>query len=338
MSKDSIEPGTSADAYELDDTEPSVATSEQSGRDAALAANEYPYESESARAEEEFPPLSAEDDPSLDYVDSAGYAGGLADIGLADPEIEQAIEESDYEPDAAPLDDTGRSRKGLSNAEENPTGLGAPSPTAEGHPNYEQNTTGLGDPNSQHPDEFRADPAAAGPTAAMPPIRPGDLPQLPEPGPDIPQPQVPDTPPEPPGRDPDRPEPPSSMGGLGSDPGPGSAGEPTIPLPDGPGLGIRPPRPPMRREATDPVVTRGTLLAVGCVLAALLALEFISIAIVLGLAGLVGLPWAMLTVGTTWLVAAAAFGLAGGSSPARRGALPEAVDSLTMTGLRGRLA
>ena len=128
------------------------------------------------------------------------------------------------------------------------------------------------------------------------------------------------------------------MGGLGSDPGPGSAGEPTIPLPDGPELGIRPPRPPMRREATDPVVTRGTLLAVGCVLAALLALEFISIAIVLGLAGLVGLPWAMLTVGTTWLVAAAAFGLAGGSSPARRGALPEAVDSLTMTGLRGRLA
>ena len=67
-------------------------------------------------------------------------------------------------------------------------------------------------------------------------------------------------------------------------------------------------------------------MVVACGVAALLALEFISIAIVLGLSDLVGLPWSMLTVGTTWFVAAAAFGLASGTTPARRGALPEAVD------------
>lgn len=243
MSNDSIDPGPSADAYALDDTEPSVATSEQSDREAALAANEYPYESESVGDAGGYPSGPADDDPSSDYVDSASYDGGLADIGLADPEIEQVIEESDF------------------------------------------------------------DPGPSGPEAAMPPIRPGDLPQPPEPGPDIPQPQVPGTAePRPPARDPESPQ------------------------------------PPLRREALDSELPKGTLMVVACGVAALLALEFISIAIVLGLSDLVGLPWSMLTVGTTWFVAAAAFGLASGTTPARRGALPEAVDSLTLTGLRGRLA
>jgi hypothetical protein len=156
MSNDSIEPGTSANAYELDDTEPSVATSEQSDRDAALASNEYPYGSASAQAEDELP-RDGLSDPHQDYADSVDYPGGLAALGLVDPELEQVLEESDYDsddrgPENAEQNPTGLGEpspeaSGRTNAEQNPTGLGNPSPTAVGEPNARHNTTGLGNPN-----------------------------------------------------------------------------------------------------------------------------------------------------------------------------------------------
>lgn len=181
-------------------------------------------------------------------------------------------------------------------------------------------------------------------TAAMPPFPPGTLPLPPEPGPDIPQPQIPDDPePEPPTPDTELPEPPVPGGGASEPaPTPGLSGEPTIPLPGAPGLtggpGITGARPPLRRQSVEDGFPRATLLLIACGVAALLALQFISIAVVLGLADLIGITWSMLTVGAAWFVGAAAFGLASGSRSARRGMLPEAVDSVGLASVRGRLA
>lgn len=382
MSNDSIEPGTSADAYELDDTEPSVATSEQSDTDAALAANEYPYESASAEAEEDYPPTPGGlRDPAQDYVEAADYGGGLADIGLADPEIEQVLEESDYgDPEYSNPEDlsaAGNPGPGTQATPENvqfPEGSGNPGPDLDseepsGAVQYPSGSGNPGPGNSEvvdpepsgsgnlgpNPDdipepgvgigEFVGTPmvpglaAVPGLMAAMPPIPPGGLPQPPAPGPDIPQPQVPDTDdPEPPIPDTELPEPPVPGGGLGNPaPTPGLSAEPTIPLPGAPGLtggpGITGARPPLRLTESD--LPRGAVLMIAAGIAGLLALEFISIAVVLGLSELIGPTWSMLAIGATWFVGAVAFALAGSSKPARRGAEPSAV---RLSGMRERLA
>ncbi len=383
MNNDSIDPGTSANAYELDDTEPSVATSEQSEGDAALAANDYPYESASADAEEDYPPtLVGPNDPAQDYVDSADYVGGLADIGLADPELEQVLEESDYdEPDYANPEDlsaAGNPGPGTQATPENaqfPEGSGNPGPNldADEPSGTAQFPSGSGNPgpgNSEVVDpepsgsgnlgpeaedipeagldlsEFAAaSPMMPGLAAAMPPFPPGGaLPLPPEPGPDIPDPHIPgEDEPEPPIPDTELPEPPVPGGGAGEPmPTPGLSGEPTIPLPGAPGLtggpGITGARPPLRRQSIDSGLPRATLLLVASGVTALLAMQFISIGVALGLAELIGITWSMLTVGVVWFVGAAALGLASDTRPARRGVLPEAVDSVGLTGLRGRLA
>lgn len=362
MSNDSIASGASADAYGLDDTEPSVATSDQSDRDAALAANDYPNSSESAPAEEASGPLGAHD-PAHDYVESAEYGGGLADIGLAEREIEQVLDDSDYDPVPAPphseeLSATGNpgvGTRGNAGNAQFPEGSGNPGPNLDGEEPHgtTQYPSGAGNPgpgNDEVGDPERSGSGNPGPSpdgleqpgvalgefaaaapfvpglaATMPPIPPGGLPLPPEPGPDIPQPQIPDG---------DRPARPTPHPGPPGRPVPGGgAAEPAIPLPGTPGFGLRP---SLLRDASAEL-SRETLLLVAGAVAALLAVQFISIAAVLGLSRLIGLSWALFSVGTIWLVGAGALGLASGNRRIQQSVLP-AAESMGLSGLRGRLA
>ena len=367
MSNDSIEPGISADAYGLDDTEPSVATSDQSDRDAALAANDYPYEGDAAQSEQDYPPDAlGRRNPAEDYLDSADDNGGLADIGLAEPELEQILEESDYgDPEAEPeysnpedLSAAGNPGPGTQATPQNaqfpegsgnpgpnltgdepegttqyPSGagnpgpgndeVGDPEPSGSGNPG--PNPNGLEQPGFALGEFSAAAPFVPGLAAAMPPIPPGGLPLPPEPGPDIPQPQIPDG---------DRPARPTPHPGPPERPVPdGGAAEPTVPLPGTPGSGLLP---PLRRDP-GAALSRVTLMLVAGAVAGLLAVQFISIAAALGLSRVMGLSWALFSVGAIWLVGAGALALASGNRRLQHSVLP-AVDSMGLSGLRGRLA
>jgi len=157
----------------------------------------------------------------------ADYDGGLVELGLADPEIEQMLEESDYgdptpkyaNPEElsaagnpgpgtrATLDNAqfpeGSGNPGANPADgpegtaQYPSGSGNPGPGNDQVIDPEPSASGNPGPNPddlEEPGQGLADFGAAAPfvpglTSAMPPILPGGLPLPTEPGPDTPQPR-----------------------------------------------------------------------------------------------------------------------------------------------------